>query len=39
MTYENLDEKIKEALADEELEDFIISHDTGKKTTVTFKSL
>lgn len=36
---ENLDRKIEEALANEVLEDFIISPNTGEKKTVTFRNL
>ena len=36
---ENLDKKIEEALANEVLEDFIISPNTGEKKTITFRSL
>ena len=39
VTSENLDEKIREALSNEVLDDFIISPDTGKKKTITFKNL
>ena len=38
LTAENLDEKIKEALAEEMLEDFIISPDTGEKKSMTFRN-
>lgn len=36
---ENLDKKIEEALANEVLEDFIISPNTGEKKTITFRNL
>lgn len=36
---DNLDKKIEEALANEVLEDFIISPNTGEKKTITFRNL
>lgn len=36
---ENLDKKIEEALANEVLEDFIISPTSGEKKTITFRNL
>lgn len=39
VTYDNLDDKIEQALASEVLDDFIIAPRTGEMRTITFKNL
>ena len=39
MTADNVDEKIREALSNEVLDDFIISPETGERRVTTHKNL
>ena len=39
ITADNMDEKIREALESENLEDFIMSPSTGEKKIITYKNI